>query len=99
MGNLQASEMAALVRTGGTTLRAAVWWNLKANHYPPLPDSMIEVAMRAIKKARNGEWGARVRLPNDVTFRDGKRLITVAQAVESLHLDDLIEGEEEEGQW
>ena len=43
MGNLQATEMANLA-----TLKQGVTWQLRNNHYPPVPSSIVPVAIAAI---------------------------------------------------
>ena len=44
MGNLQASEFANM----GIDLETAITWQLRNNHYPPVPSSMVPVAIAAI---------------------------------------------------
>jgi hypothetical protein len=94
MGNLQAIEMVA-----HTDLDTALIWHLTANHYPPLPLSLLPVAKRAIKKAKAGLWAANVSLRGTgVTYTRGKRgdLAPVRACVEAWHLSAFIEGAEDD---
>lgn len=89
MGHLQASEMANMIEGGAISLREALGWHLQYNHYPPLPKSLIGVAERAIDKANQGEWDAKLVLPKGCTV-NGRRTMTVGQVAEWLHLGDFI---------
>lgn len=90
MGNLQAREMA----NSGIPLWAQLLWHLTANHYPPMPESMVDVAERAIILANDGGWEAMIDLPEGVSWRGQRDYCTAAEAVESLHLDAWIEEED-----
>ncbi len=88
MGYLQASEMARLA-PGDMALR----WHLTANHYPPLPESLIPVAKRVIKLALADRLDDEVRLPKGITWR-GQSKVPVRVAVESWHLEAFLEEDE-----
>lgn len=93
MGHLQADEMAGMVEGGAISLREALGWHLRYNHYPPLPESLIDVAEKAIEEARNADpyaWEVTLLdLPEGITFR-GCTTIAVAEAIESMHLEDFL---------
>ena len=93
MGSTQASGMADAAKNGVIGLKGAMVWHLRSNHYPPLPYELVAVAVRAVTKAREGLWESRVRLPAGVVFR-GRKTATVADVIESLHLDEFVEGGE-----
>ena len=70
----------------------ALYWHFSANHYPPLPTSLIPVAKRAIKKANRGEYDAKVSLRGTgVTHRRYGDLVPVRECVSAWHLDAFIE--------
>jgi hypothetical protein len=89
MGRMGAMFMAEQVSDHKVSLEAALHWHLTSNHYPPHPGFMVPVALRAIQKARKGEWHKGVRLPNKVTFR-GIRMPLVSDLIEALQLEDFI---------
>ena len=58
MGYLQATEMANLL-----DLEQGVTWQLRSNHYPPVPLEMISVAVLAVELCLEGDYTATVRTP------------------------------------
>lgn len=86
MGYLQASEMA----NSGLSLEQAVTWHLTSNHYPPLPQEFVQVALDAIEHAQTDEWDALVELPEGVLYR-GSSAMRVGNVIEALHLDAFID--------
>lgn len=48
MGKLQATEMANLVG-----LETGIRWHLQSNHYPPYPEALVSVAIKAVEIARD----------------------------------------------
>jgi hypothetical protein len=86
---MQAEVFSGMVEQGEITLRVALEWHLQANHYPPVPMSMLPVCERAIKKARAGKWHFRVRLPKDCTFK-GSIYAPVDEVVRAHHLNPFI---------
>lgn len=89
MGSMNAYGFADAVEHGEVDLEAALYYHFGANHYPPLPFSLIPVAKRVIQKARAGNWEANVRLPNGITYR-GSTLAPVRACVNDWHLDAFI---------
>ena len=85
MGRLAAEGMLEMAG-----LDAALDWHMTANHYPPLPSSFIPVAKIVIEKAKQGRWGAKVKLPEGVRYQ-GKRIVLVSACVEAWHLDAFLE--------
>lgn len=99
MASQQAREFAGSVENGGVTLKAALTWHLTANHYPPVPVSMVPVCIKAIEHANVGEWDALVVLPPGVYFR-GSEAAPVLAIVDQHHLRSFLEQElncEQEG--
>ncbi len=75
-------------------LHAALKWHLQSNHFPPVPAVMVPVAERAVLAARGGDWAKLLRLPAGVRYR-GNVKASVAEVVESFHLDAFVETHEE----
>ena len=91
MGRTQAEGFAEAVDEGMVSLRGALEYHLTANHYPPLPRVMIDVAEAAIELANSDSWDEAIPMPRGIEFR-GADFITVAGAVESLHLESFLTG-------
>ena len=102
MGYTSATDMAEQVGAGSIGLDSALYWHLTTNCYPPLPVSMIAVAAEAIELASCEQWDDKISMPDDIMFRYRDE-ITVAEAVEAMHLEGFIAtGEEydyEEDDW
>jgi len=88
MGNAFASELAT--EDFGLTLEQAIGIHFSSNHYPPIPATMIPVAIEAIDLANQGEWEAPVRLPEGVYYRD-KESAPVWAIVDQHNLHNWIE--------
>jgi hypothetical protein len=86
---MKAEVFSGMVERGEIGLRVALEWHLQSNHYPPVPMSMLPVCERAIKKARDGKWHFRVRLPKGCTFK-GSIYAPVDEVVRGHNLDTFI---------
>jgi hypothetical protein len=90
MGSQQAHEMAAYA-----DLDTALSWHLTANHYPPVPLTMLPVCKEAIIWLNNGgDSQQEFALPDGVTYHG----VTNAPAwaiVEQHHLEAWLEDGEE----
>jgi len=73
----------------GLSLVDAVRIHLSANHYPPVPSSMVAPCIDAIERATDGEWEAEVALPEGVEWR-GRTTAPASALVESFHLDEFL---------
>ncbi len=93
MGHAGAAGFAEQVALNNIRLEQALSWHLSGNHYPPLPGELIPVAKAAIEKANEGEWDFEIPMPDNIDFRD-QRTVSVALAVETMHLDAFIQGDE-----
>jgi len=71
--------------TSDLSLRQQLSQHLSFNHYPPIPDSMIETCIEAIEKADNGLWDEEVALPQGILYRDSSTAPVLA-IVEAHHL-------------
>ena len=89
MGSLQAVEMAEML-----SMEDAIAWHLQANHYPPVPLSMVEPCIEAIQNALAGDWWKPVELPNPVKYKGSTHAPTSA-IIEQHHLSHWLELDEE----
>jgi hypothetical protein len=92
MGNLQAGEMARLNKD----LHSSITWQLRSNHYPPVPYEMVKVAVEAVKLARAGDFDSTIKTPFE-HIEHGYQ-VPVRVIIESYRLWPwLYEGEEGDG--
>lgn len=84
MGRLAAQDMLAYTDT-----ETALRWHLSSNHYPPIPQ-VYEAALDAIGAASAGDWGAKVMLPDGVTYR-GEVWAPASVCVAAWHLDCFVD--------
>ena len=73
----------------GLSLEDAVRIHLTANHYPPVPTSLVPVCIEAIENANEGEFDAPVNLPEGITWRGRADAPTFA-IIESYHLGEFV---------
>ena len=98
MGSLQAQEFAALTEQGAIPLEQSIRWHLRANHYPPVPESMVAPCIEAIQIVESSQWGDTdqsdpVTLPDGISWR-GQDTAPAWAIVESHHLESFIRWEE-----
>lgn len=86
MGNAYAQGFAEIVEAGELRLEQAIAIHLKTNHYPPVHEAFVPVALGAIELANDGQWEAELYYPNGLTR-------TVAHTVEGLHLEAFLDQE------
>lgn len=64
--------------------------HLSANHYPPVPASMIKPCIEAIDAVNDlGLWNAPIELPEGITWR-GETNAPASAIIEGHHLDAWI---------
>jgi hypothetical protein len=89
---------AATIMTEMAGPEAAMHYHLTANHFPPVPESMVPVALKAVELAAEGDWDAELFLPDGIVYRD-RFTAPVHAIVEQHHLEAFVEvalgGEEE----
>lgn len=90
MGSLQAQEMAELA-----DLDTALTWHLRANHYPPVPLSMLQACKDAIEFCNDGNPYELIQLPDGVTYK-GEDSAPAWAIVEQHHLSAWIDYNEDE---
>ena len=97
MGNNFATEMAdgTLADLGiNLTLEDQIRIQLRSNHYPPVPHSMVQPCIDAIFACNEDESNRQIELPEGVTWRNQ----TTAPAwaiVEGHHLDAWVSYDED----
>lgn len=90
MGNLQASEMASAL-----PLEQALAWHLQANHYPPIPKSMVLPCSEAINAYWEEDLERAIDLPEGVYYR-GESFAPARAIIINHHLDPWCAGDEED---
>ena len=85
MGSLQAYEMANTME-----IDDALAWHLKANHYPPLPVSMVVPCREAIEAYWEDDLDKAIDLPEGVTYR-GNTTAPAREIIINHHLDAWCE--------
>lgn len=65
------------------TMEERLSWHLQANHFPPIDEAFIPIAMQAIDAANTNNWDTAINMPNGLTR-------TVAFIVEKMHLEPFV---------
>jgi hypothetical protein len=68
---------------------------LRSNHYPPIPLSMVDPCIEAIKAGREEDYDRLIDLPEGISWR-GKTAAPAHAIIEGHHLGPWLETEEEE---
>jgi len=90
MGSTQSAEFAELVDAGDVSLRSAVEYQLRCNHYPPVPLSMVDPCIFAIEAINEGDPDREINLPDGITWHD--EIAAPAYAIaDGHHLWDFTE--------
>lgn len=75
-------------------LSAQIAYHLRANHYPPLPLSMVEPCIAAINAANAGDWYEPIELPEPILWR-GESSAPTHAIIQAHHLESWLEGDAE----
>lgn len=89
MGNLQAEA----IIEAGVPLDTQIEFHLRANHYPPISNTMVPVCIEAIEWANMGEWHRNLSLPEGVGYK-GLTIAPVHAIIEQHHLEPWIDEEQ-----
>jgi hypothetical protein len=89
MGTTGTLGMAEAVNDGLATLTQAITWQLRSNHYPPVPMAMVPVAVAAVE-ALNEDDDRLIDMPEGVEFRDGRTAVEASVIAESFHLYGFV---------
>ena len=98
MGSNFANEMASGVLDDmgiHLDIETQIGIHLSANHYPPVPKTMIQPCIQAIDAVNDlGLWNAPIELPEGITWKN-RQYAPASAIIEAHHLDAwLIEREE-----
>lgn len=75
-------------------IRQSIAIQLRSNHYPPVPLSMVEPCIEAIYAVQEGDTHKSIDLPEGVTWR-GYPTAPAYAIVEGHHLEPWLSQEEE----
>lgn len=92
MGSQIATELAG----AEITLRQQLVIHLTANHYPPIPTTMVEPCVESIELARLGYWDTEINLPDGVMYH-GKHTAPVSVIIEHHHLNEWLATDTDNG--
>ncbi len=81
MGYTTAQELATIL-----DLEGSIKLHLTANHYPPVPASMVQPCIDAIDAYHDEDYQREISLPDGITWRD-KTSAPAHAIVEAHHLD------------
>ena len=84
MGTNFATELAELDL--GLSLEDSIAIHLSANHYPPVPRSMVQPCIDAIDAYYDEDYERLIDLPSPITWRD-KNTAPASAIVEAHHLE------------
>jgi hypothetical protein len=70
-------------------------WHLTANHYPPVPSSMVEPCYKAINACIADDVDTLIDLPEGILWK-GETKAPARALVEEFHLDFYLQSEEDE---
>ena len=77
------------------TLEEQITIQLRSNHYPPVPYSMVQPCIEAIYACNQGDSDELIELPENVTWK-GLTSAPAYAIVESHHLDNWVGYENED---
>jgi hypothetical protein len=84
MGNNFATDLAEMDL--GLSLEDSIAIHLSANHYPPVPRSMVQPCIDAIDAYYDEDYSRLISLPDPITWR-GETEAPAHAIVEAHHLD------------
>ena len=90
MGNLHATEFANM----NIDLKTAITWQLQSNHYPPVPASMVPVAIAAIHACNEDDPERLITSPFE--HRRHGFQVPVYEIVNSYHLHPWCHNDDDE---
>jgi hypothetical protein len=94
MGRNMAYELADSELFPELDLEMAITIQLRSNHYPPVPHSMVPVCIEAIHAYNVGDADKEIQLPEGVLWR-GQDTAPAAAIIDSHHLDAWCDYDED----
>ena len=76
------------------SLEQSITIQLRSNHYPPVPYSMVPICIEAINAYNDGDYSKRINLPEGVSWR-GEESAPANAIIEQHHLESWIEYRED----
>jgi len=73
----------------GLSLEQQISIHLTANHYPPVPTSMVSVCIEAIDAYNSGDHDAEIELPDGVSYK-GRQTAPAGEIIDAHHLGEWI---------
>ena len=89
MGRLATIDM--IEHAGG---EVALRYHLLYNHYPPPPESMIDVAREAIHNAASECWDKMIDLPDGIEHRVHGNQVPTSEVIDAFHLHEFLSYED-----
>jgi hypothetical protein len=86
MGRNMAYELSDTELFPQLELEQAITIQLRSNHYPPVPYSMVPICIDAIYAYNEGDYQKEIKLPEGVLWR-GQEYAPAAAIIDSHHLD------------
>ena len=67
--------------------------HLSSNHFPVVPQVLVDPCIKAIESCNDGSWDAHVELPEGITYR-GETSAPASAIVDGYHLHFWLEEED-----
>lgn len=83
----------ALSLAEDVSIDAGLAYHLQANHYPPVPVSMVDACVQAIEAYFDEDYQREIELPEGVSWR-GNTSCPASAIVDAHHLDAWLPQEE-----
>jgi len=90
MGNNLSHDLSTM----DMSLEQSITIQLRSNHYPPVPYSMVPICIEAINAYNDGDYSKRINLPEGVSWR-GQETAPANAIIEQHHLENWIEYDED----
>lgn len=84
----------ALSMAEDLSIEAGLAYHLQANHYPPVPVSMVQPCIDAIDAYYEDDFGREITLPEGILWR-GQTSCPAHAIVDAHHLDAWLQEEED----
>jgi len=94
MGRNMAYELSDTELFPEIELEQAITIQLRSNHYPPVPYSMVPICIEAIYAYNEGDYQKEIKLPEGVLWR-GQESAPAAAIIDSHHLDAWCNSDED----
>jgi hypothetical protein len=93
MGSNLSTELADSDLFPELDLESAITIQLRSNHYPPVPYSMVQPCIDAIEAYNEGDANKLIEMPEGVSYK-GNTHAPAWAIIEQHHLDAWIDGDD-----